>query len=295
MVDRGIGVEIGTRDGVTLGGRLFQPAVSSTGRRAAVVIAGALAVGQAYYAAFGRHLAERGFHALTFDYRGIGASRCSTTFRDARLREWGERDLEAVIDWLAREHPGSLLGVGHSLGGQMFGLAESSRRMDGLVTVAAQSGYWGHWPARLQVPMALLWYVALPGATRLFSRFPAERLGIGEDLPQGVALDFARWCRHPDYLVDARNQPLRSGFRAIEAPILAYSFCDDLAAPAPAVDALHRWFENASTARRCVQARELGLGSIGHFGFFRERFRTSLWAEAAEWLEKTGEASSRHR
>jgi predicted alpha/beta hydrolase len=24
--------------------------------------------------------------------------------------------------------------------------------------------------------------------------------------------------------------------------------------------------------------------SIGHFGFFRERFRDSLWREAADWL-----------
>jgi len=25
--------------------------------------------------------------------------------------------------------------------------------------------------------------------------------------------------------------------------------------------------------------------SIGHFGFFRERFRDSLWRETADWLE----------
>jgi predicted alpha/beta hydrolase len=24
---------------------------------------------------------------------------------------------------------------------------------------------------------------------------------------------------------------------------------------------------------------------IGHFGFFRERFRDSLWREARDWLE----------
>jgi predicted alpha/beta hydrolase len=25
---------------------------------------------------------------------------------------------------------------------------------------------------------------------------------------------------------------------------------------------------------------------IGHFGFFRERFRDSLWRDAADWLER---------
>lgn len=294
MAEGGTEVAIETQDGAMLGGRLFRPPEPGP-PRAAVVIAGAVAVRQTYYAAFGRYLAERGFYALTFDYRGIGHSRGGGTFDDARLRDWGERDLDAAIDWSARECPGALLGVGHSLGGQMFGLATGNRRLGGLVTVAAQSGYWRHWPWRLQGGMALLWYAAFPGATLLFSRFPAKRLGIGEDLPKGVALDFARWCRHPDYLVDSTGRPLRSGFRAFDGPILAYSFGDDLAAPARAVDALHCFFENAPTERRSVEPRELGLGAIGHFGFFREGFRTSLWAEVAGWLEKVAEASNRYR
>jgi len=36
--------------------------------------------------------------------------------------------------------------------------------------------------------------------------------------------------------------------------------------------------------------RELGVKSIGHFGFFRERFRDSLWREAADWLETVCES-----
>jgi predicted alpha/beta hydrolase len=28
-----------------------------------------------------------------------------------------------------------------------------------------------------------------------------------------------------------------------------------------------------------------GVKSVGHFGFFRERFRDSLWRETADWLE----------
>ena len=34
----------------------------------------------------------------------------------------------------------------------------------------------------------------------------------------------------------------------------------------------------------------LGVKSIGHFGFFRERFRDSLWREAADWLETVCES-----
>jgi len=33
--------------------------------------------------------------------------------------------------------------------------------------------------------------------------------------------------------------------------------------------------------------RELGAERIGHFGFFREQFRDTLWRDAADWLEST--------
>jgi predicted alpha/beta hydrolase len=35
-----------------------------------------------------------------------------------------------------------------------------------------------------------------------------------------------------------------------------------------------------------AQPHEVGAKAIGHFGFFRERFRDSLWREAADWLER---------
>jgi len=34
-----------------------------------------------------------------------------------------------------------------------------------------------------------------------------------------------------------------------------------------------------------VHPRDLSAERIGHFGFFRESFRDTLWREAAQWLE----------
>jgi predicted alpha/beta hydrolase len=34
-----------------------------------------------------------------------------------------------------------------------------------------------------------------------------------------------------------------------------------------------------------VDPEAFGGRKIGHFGFFRERFRESLWREAGDWLE----------
>ena len=41
---------------------------------------------------------------------------------------------------------------------------------------------------------------------------------------------------------------------------------------------------DASELKRVVP-REVGAERIGHFGFFREQFRDTLWRDAADWLE----------
>ena len=46
------------------------------------------------------------------------------------------------------------------------------------------------------------------------------------------------------------------------------------------------YYPNARAEIRSVEPRELGVSEVGHFGFFRERFRDSLWRETADWLER---------
>jgi predicted alpha/beta hydrolase len=72
----------------------------------------------------------------------------------------------------------------------------------------------------------------------------------------------------------------------VRAPLRAYAISDDAFAPLPAVEALGRLYPNARWETRRLVPRELGVNSIGHFGFFRERFRDSLWRETADWLER---------
>jgi predicted alpha/beta hydrolase len=50
------------------------------------------------------------------------------------------------------------------------------------------------------------------------------------------------------------------------------------------VRALGALYPNSKWETRKVTPRELGVKSIGHFGFFRERFRDTLWRDACEWL-----------
>jgi predicted alpha/beta hydrolase len=280
-------LRIPARDGFKLAATLVEPAGgwSSEGMDALVLISPATAAPRSYYDTFARFLADRGFAVLTYDYRGMGGSRPRSLrgFR-ASMHEWGEEDLAGVIAWASRHvQPSRLLGIGHSVGGQIVGLAENNERFDALMTVASQSGWYGHWPESAHRRLALRWHVTVPLLSRIFGYVPGS-LGIKEDLPGGVAREWAAWCRRPGFLLEGHPKR-RAGFERIRRPILAWSFEDDGFAPRPAVEWLHRLYGNARVAHRHVVPVTAGLGEVGHFGFFRERFRDSLWKEAAAWLE----------
>lgn len=277
-------VTIPARDGYALAAEHLAP--EDRPPRAAVVIASATGVPRRLYAAFAAYLAEAGFAVLTFDYRGIGGSRPERLrgFR-AAMHDWGELDLAGVIDWTSARHPAlPLLVVGHSVGGQLVGFAPNADRVTALLTVAAQSGYWGHWSGRDRLWLLANWYLVMPVLTTLCGYMPMRRLGQGEDLPAEVAREWARWGRHPDHLlIHARARGL-DGHRRFAAPIRAYALADDDYAPPRAVGALLEFYASAPRELRVVAPADLGLSELGHFAVFKERFRDSLWREWREWL-----------
>src|SRR5205085_6589798 len=120
------------------------------------------------------------------------------------------------------------------------------------------------WPMPMRLAMAAVWYGVVPGVTRAVGYLPGA-LGIGEDLPAGVALEWAHWCRTPGYMV-GDHEVRRAGFARVTAPLLSFSFHDDPYAPRAAVDALLALYVNAKVERRFLRRDE---GRFGHFGFFR--------------------------
>jgi predicted alpha/beta hydrolase len=263
------------RDGYPLAATVFEPAGPPRG---VVVVSSAMAVTRGYYADFAAYLAERGLRAVTYDYRGIGGSAPPRLrgFR-ATLTEWGEQDLAGVLAWAA-EGTGAvpLFLVGHSAGGQLFGIAPGNERVRAAVTVAAQSGYWGLWPRPSRYRLGLVWLGLIPTVTALFGYVPPWA-GMRAAVPGGVAREWARWGRHPQYLIGP-DPSRREAFARVGARIRAYGAEGDFFAPPAAIDALHAWYTRAS-----VERRQLGR-EVGHFGFFRGRFRDTLWREAADWL-----------
>lgn len=248
----------------------------------AVVMAGATGVKRGFYDAFARHLQAKGLTVVTLDYRGVGGSRPVPSLRGfhATMRQWGELDLDAALGWTLREvEPDRLLVAGHSVGGQLLGHASAADEVAAAFLVGSQSGYWRHWPASGRLGIFTLWHLLIPSLGRPMGYFPSPWFGLGQDLPTGVAAQWAHWGRHPDYLLRDGDE-VRARYERIRAPLLATAVAKDRFAPEPAVRALLEMYPNA-------QRRLLRVGDVGHFDWFRAG-NEALWDQAAAWLDDPG-------
>jgi predicted alpha/beta hydrolase len=275
-------IELVAADGVVLGGTLFTP---RTRARGTVIIHSATAVPQGYYRRFAQFAAQAiGARVLTYDYRGIGKSRPrSLRGFSASLTAWARLDAAAAHAFVNERFRGEPLAiVGHSFGGQLVGLIDEPNAATGAVMVGAQLAYYRDWPVRAHRRLGLIWKWIVPIASALFGYMPG-RFGLGEDLPSGVARQWARWCLHPDYLI-SEHLDARERFARFDAPTLFFSFTDDEYAPEAAVDHLLRRLRRAPIQHVRLAPEERGADAIGHFGFFRPRFATTLWIEAVEFL-----------
>ncbi len=261
-------VTFAAADGYELTGTLYD-----AGSPRSLLIASAMGVPRRYYDAFARFMVNRDTNVLTFDYRGIGDSRPRSLrgFKGSML-DWGTLDIAAAIDFLKTP----LTYLGHSVGGQIAGLAPNIGRVDRFVFTSSQSGYWRHWPGVSRFGLAAVW-LAMPLIARAAGYFPSRVFGLGtEELPLNVASQWARFGRHRDYLFGSVD---RSAYARITAPILAFSFSDDKYAPRAAVEALLAGYSGARITHRHIEQR-----GLDHFDLFRRGKADALWSEIAEWL-----------
>lgn len=248
-----------------------------------VIISSATAVPRRFYRHYADALAEAGFAAVTYDYRGIGGSRPeSLRGFPARTRDWGLLDMAGVVDWVcSRLQPERVYMVGHSVGGQVAGLLDNSKSIDAMITLSAQSGHWRLQGGGQKMAVAFHVHVTFPLLASIFGYAPWSWFGSAEDLPKGVALEWSRWCRHPQYLLGDDTLPLHR-YAEFSAPVLAYSIADDKWGTRRAVDAMMSAYPTVE--RRHVEPGRYGLQSLGHFGYFRPDAR-NLWAEGISWFD----------
>lgn len=270
-------------DGVTLSAREY-----AGGDAGAVVISAALGVPQGFYAAYAGWLAAQGYHVITCDNRGFGDSAGALRGSAVQLADWGRQDLEALLRHARLVNPRHFL-VGHSIGCQLPGLAPASAQLSGAVFVAGTAPHLRYYPFSQRPALALLWYGLVPFFTRGRDTVAQSKLGLGKGpaLPVGAAAGWARWARSRDYLFTPQHGLDLSGYARVRAPVLAWNFPDDTYAPRPAVEALLRHYEGAQIER---QGDEFTSG-VGHFGYFREAHRDTLWRRSADWLAQQSQTT----
>ena len=264
-------------DGQRLQGHFF--AARGDAAAAPVLISPATGVRQQFYWRFADWLAAQGHPTLVFDYRGIGLS-LEGRLADSRARlvDWGRLDQAAALQWLL-EHTGAAQAVlvGHSAGAQMIGLLPNHDRVARVVGVAASTGWFGGMRLLFALRARLGLRLLVPIGTLFKGYAPTAWLGLGENLPAQVGLQWGQWCAAGGYATNAVRAGLATDLHAqVRTPIVVlHAEDDDIATPATVRDLL-RTLPASPRATLRIKPRDHGLRGIGHLDWFRQSHR-ALW------------------
>lgn len=284
-------------DGYPLAARVWEPAYTAHPVATALINSGA-GISCHYYDHFASYLATDGIATLVYDYRGVGRSRpLSLRGFSASVEDWGSKDCAAALNWLkARFIRIPCIVIGHSVGGFVTGFADNGRLIDQMVLITAHNGYWRDYHQRYRLKMYLLWHLLMPALARVIGFFPGRALHLIEDLPRGVAIEWANrrkpefwWnVKTPEGARDTKRiDAAIAHFQAIHARTLAVHFSDDPFATSAATDRIVGLYPNCQTQRMLMGPTDTNGQPIGHFGFFRSRFRETLWPRVLAWLLNT--------
>ncbi len=274
-------------DRLRLSGRLIIPEKP----RAVIQFNGGTAAKKEFYLPFLEYLAQQGFVACLWDYRGSGESApqdmaaCKHTFQ-----EYGTLDMPAIKKYLQDSFPElPFLIVGHSVGGQLVGFMEDLSGIRGFLGFGVSTGYMKHMPWAFRAQSNFFFYFFTPLSLLFSGYLKAKPFKLMENLPAGVVKEWRAWCEKKDYLFDkkyyGKTVPL-GNFQNYKFPVHVFWASDD---PISNANSVPDFWSHVQSSREItlekIDAQEQGVSQIGHFGYFKKSMRNSLWPEALAKLE----------
>lgn len=268
----------------TIAGTVWTPQRPPTG---VIIVNPATATPERFYRAFAEYLAGRDLVAVTYDYRGTGASGSPREHKHLRMRDWMSTDVPAVADWTHARFPElPMMAIGHSLGGHALTLGYGIDHLDRFALVAshvAATRKIRPFRERLRVRMVL--NVAGPVLSRTLGVMPGKKLGLGEDMPSAAMLEWGSWTRRAEYFFDDPSMNADARAALVAKEVLAIGAVDDLWASPAQVDALTSHLSSAHVERRSYSPEALGLSRpIGHHGLLHRKTGEKVWPELVDWL-----------
>jgi len=287
-------IKIKTQDGYEINGfewRLVpEPLTNNSKHRDVVIINPATSVRCQYYFRFAQYLFDQGFDVITYDYRGIGESKPKSLrgFK-ASWVIWGEQDFEAVLqNTVKRFSNQKILIVGHSIGGILVGLAPSNHLISRVFTMGSQQAYWPDYLSAHKLGMVIKWHGFMPLIASALGYLPAKRLGWMEDTPKQVALNWARMGRYliPSIVKSPYQQHMtKLRFYQVKAPIMAFGAEDDPFGTPIALNRLLDLYASSERHHVRIDPQSMNHPPVGHFAFFNDRFKETLWPITLNWLQ----------
>ena len=243
-----------------------------------IIVGPATGAPQGYYRGFAEYAADYpDFDVVTFDYRGIGKSLDGSVIDSkAKMSDWGKYDLEAVINWGDKRYDKIFL-IGHSVAGQIFPKAASKNRITAAYFVGAQSAYLGCWRGLWLLYVLIFWYILIPVTTFIYDYLPGWAMDGNIPIPKKAALEWRKWGTHRGGVLQGNPETIQQ-FESVKIPIHFVNIEDDkLLGPSKATQRLMHQYRNAVTTFQFISPKNLKLKHIGHFGFFKPKFKKPLW------------------
>ncbi len=259
----------------------------SKSKRSFIVFNSALGIKKEFYRDFIEFLVSNGHSVLSWDARGIGKSqhKDGVKYDTARMRDWGQIDFEAIINYVLSEKLAleeELIVFGHSAGGHLVGLAPSIKKVKKIVLISSGTCSWSLYRLQSLPKILFSWLILVPATVRLYGYAPGK-LGIGHDLPRGVIMDWRNWSLKRNYLFSDKSIG-EMYYKEVKGSVYAIGFSDDTDfSPEKTIVDLLTYFPNAAKKLKVYTPKELNTSKIGHFSFFKKNNITN-WRKIIEPL-----------